>query len=156
MHRDVKPENVLLQGDRVYVVDFGIAKALVETGGERLTQHRDRDRHAGVHESRAGSAESVDARSDQYSLATMLYEMLVGEPPFTGPTAQAVVARRFAEPARPIRTVRSAVPEGVERAVLEALERAPADRFPDVAASRRRSGGAAAPVRPARERRVGR
>jgi cytochrome c-type biogenesis protein CcmH/NrfG len=150
VHRDIKPENVLLQGDRVYVVDFGIAKALVETGGDRLTSTGIAIGTPAYMSPEQASAESVDARSDQYSLATMLYEMLIGEPPFTGPTAQAVVARRFAEPARPIRTVRSAVPEGVERAVLKALERAPADRFPDVAsfaaALRRTSGG----VRPAR------
>jgi cytochrome c-type biogenesis protein CcmH/NrfG len=145
VHRDIKPENVLLQGDRVYVVDFGIAKALVETGGERLTSTGIAIGTPAYMSPEQASAESVDARSDQYSLASMLYEMLVGEPPFTGPTAQSVVARRFAEPARPIRTVRSAVPESVERAVLKALERAPADRFTDVAsfaaALRRTSGG---------------
>jgi cytochrome c-type biogenesis protein CcmH/NrfG len=133
VHRDIKPENVLLQGDRVYVVDFGIGKALVETGGERLTSTGIAIGTPAYMSPEQASAEAADARSDQYSLATMLYEMLVGEPPFTGPTAQAVVARRFAEPARPIRTVRSAIPEGVERAVLRALERAPVDRYPDVA-----------------------
>jgi serine/threonine protein kinase len=150
VHRDIKPENVLLQGDRVYVVDFGIAKALVETGGERLASTGIAIGTPAYMSPEQASAETVDARSDQYSLATMLYEMLLGEPPFTGPTAQAVVARRFAEPARPIRTVRSAVPEGVERAVLKALERAPADRFPDVAGfatALRRTSGAVRPVR---------
>jgi tRNA A-37 threonylcarbamoyl transferase component Bud32/tetratricopeptide (TPR) repeat protein len=144
VHRDIKPENVLLQGDRVYVVDFGIAKALVETGGERLTSTGIAIGTPAYMSPEQASAGPVDARSDQYGLATMLYEMLIGEPPFTGPTAQAVVARRFAEPARPIRTVRSAVPESVERAVLKALERAPADRFPDVAsfASALRRGSA--------------
>ena len=72
--------------------------------------------------------------TDQYSLASVLYEMLVGEPPFTGPTAQAVVARRLSEPARAVRPVRPAVPEGVETALLRALERVPADRFRDMAA----------------------
>jgi cytochrome c-type biogenesis protein CcmH/NrfG len=149
VHRDIKPENVLLQGDRVYVVDFGIAKALVETGGERLTSTGIAIGTPAYMSPEQASAEAVDARSDQYSLATMLYEMLVGEPPFTGPTAQAVVARRFAEPARPIRTVRSAVPEGVERAVLRALERAPVDRYPDVASFVRdlQANGASRPPR---------
>jgi cytochrome c-type biogenesis protein CcmH/NrfG/tRNA A-37 threonylcarbamoyl transferase component Bud32 len=133
VHRDIKPENVLLAGPHVYVVDFGIAKALVETGGDRLTSTGIAIGTPAYMSPEQASAEPVDARSDQYSLATMLYEMLVGEPPFTGPTAQAVVARRFAEPARPIRTVRSTVPESVEHAVLTALERAPADRYPDVA-----------------------
>jgi tetratricopeptide (TPR) repeat protein len=74
----------------------------------------------------------VDERSDQYALATVLYEMLAGEPPFTGATAQAIVARRLAEPARPIRPVRTTVPAPVEAAVLRALERVPADRFASV------------------------
>jgi tetratricopeptide (TPR) repeat protein len=71
----------------------------------------------------------IDERSDQYALATVLYEMLAGEPQFTGATAQAIVARRLSEPARSIRTVRSTVPTGVETTVLRALERVPADRF---------------------------
>ncbi|HEU4721294.1 MAG TPA: serine/threonine-protein kinase, partial [Gemmatimonadaceae bacterium] len=133
VHRDIKPENVLLAGEQVFVVDFGIAKALVETGGERLTSTGLAIGTPAYMSPEQASAEPVDARSDQYSLAAMTYEMLTGEPPFTGPTAQAVIARRFAEPARAIRTVRSAVPDGVERAVLRALERAPADRYPDVA-----------------------
>jgi tetratricopeptide (TPR) repeat protein len=133
VHRDIKPENVLLAGEQVYVVDFGIAKALVETGGERLTSTGIAIGTPAYMSPEQASAEPVDARSDQYSLAAMTYEMLTGEPPFTGPTAQAVIARRFAEPARAIRTVRSAVPASVERAVLRALERAPVDRHPDVA-----------------------
>jgi hypothetical protein len=80
------------------------------------------------------SAGAVDARTDQYGLACVLYEMLTGEPPFTGPTAQAVVARRMTEPARAIRPVRPAVPAGVESTVLRGLERIPADRFPDIGA----------------------
>ena len=151
VHRDIKPENVLLQGERVYVVDFGIAKALVETGGDRLTSTGIAIGTPAYMSPEQASAETVDARSDQYSLATVLYEMLVGDPPFTGKTAQAVVARRLAEPARPIRTVRSAVPEFVELAVLRALERAPVDRYPDVAtfadALRQGSGEAHRPAR---------
>ena len=88
------------QGERVYVVDFGIAKALIDTGGERLTEHRARDRHAGVHESRAGLRGAGGRAERPVQPRDVLYEMLVGEPPFTGPTAQAVVARRLAEPAR--------------------------------------------------------
>jgi tetratricopeptide (TPR) repeat protein len=157
VHRDIKPENVLLQGDRVYVVDFGIAKALVETGGDRLTSTGIAIGTPAYMSPEQASAESVDARSDQYALATMLYEMLVGEPPFTGHTAQAVMARRFAEPARPIRTVRAAVPEGAERAVLKALERTPADRFPDVASfARALRDTAGAPLRRRRRPRLAR
>ena len=154
VHRDIKPENVLLADDRVYVVDFGIAKALAETGGERLTSTGLALGTPAYMSPEQASAGAIDARSDQYSLATMLYEMLAGEPPFTGPTAQVVVARRFAEPARSIRTVRTTVPEAVEHAVLRALERAPADRYPDVAsfAAALRRGSAPA-RRPALARR---
>jgi tetratricopeptide (TPR) repeat protein len=134
VHRDVKPENLLLAGDRVYVADFGIAKALIETGGERLTSTGLVIGTPAYMSPEQASAQAVDARSDQYSLASVLYEMLVGEPPFTGPTAQAIVARRLSEPPRSIRPVRPAVPAGVESALLRALERIPADRFRDVAA----------------------
>ncbi len=134
VHRDIKPDNVFLSGAHVYVVDFGIAKALVDTEAERLTSTGFAIGTPAYMSPEQSMADRVDARSDQYSLAAILYEMLAGEPPFTGPTAQAIVARRFAEAARTIRPVRSAVPEHVERAVLRALERAPADRFPDVEA----------------------
>jgi serine/threonine-protein kinase len=133
LHRDIKPENVLLADDRVYVVDFGIAKALVDTGGERLTSTSLSIGTPAYMSPEQTSGGGVDARSDQYSLATMLYEMLTGEPPFTG-NIQAIMARRFTEPARPLRPVRSTVPEPVERAVLRALERVPADRFPHLPA----------------------
>ena len=134
VHRDIKPENLLLAGKHVYIADFGIAKALIETGGERLTSTGLAIGTPMYMSPEQASAQPVDARSDQYSLASVLYEMLVGEPPFTGPTSQAIVARRLSEPARAIRPVRSAVPPHVEAAVLRALERVPADRFADVAA----------------------
>jgi len=134
VHRDIKPENVILVDGGVYVVDFGIAKALLETGGERLTSTGIAIGTPAYMSPEQSSADQVDARSDQYSLATILYEMLAGEPPFSGPTVQAIMARRFAEPARPLQTVRSTVPETLEWAVLKALERVPADRFPDMAA----------------------
>ena len=132
VHRDIKPENVFLSGGHVYVVDFGIAKALIETGAERLTSTGLAIGTPAYMSPEQATADRIDARSDQYSLATILYEMLAGEPPFSGPTAQAIVARRLAEPARPLHPVRSTVPEAVERAVLRALERVPADRFPDL------------------------
>jgi tetratricopeptide (TPR) repeat protein len=134
VHRDIKPENLLLAGDRVYVADFGIAKALIETGAERLTSTGLAIGTPAYMSPEQATAQPVDARTDQYSLASVLYEMLVGEPPFSGPTAQAVVARRLSEPARAVRPVRPAVPAGVESAVLRALERVPADRFRDIAA----------------------
>jgi tetratricopeptide (TPR) repeat protein len=132
VHRDIKPENLLLTGGHVYIADFGIAKALLETGGERLTSTGFAIGTPAYMSPEQASAEPVDARTDQYSLACVLYEMLVGEPPFTGPTAQAIVARRMTEPARAIRSVRPSVPEPVEAAVLKALERIPADRHHDL------------------------
>jgi serine/threonine protein kinase/Tfp pilus assembly protein PilF len=132
VHRDVKPENVFLSDPHVYVVDFGIAKALADTDLERLTSTGLALGTPAYMSPEQATGGGVDARTDQYSLATMLYEMLAGEPPFSGPTAQAIVARRLSEPARPILPVRSTVPVPVERAVLRALERVPADRFPDL------------------------
>ena len=132
VHRDIKPDNIFLSDGQVYVIDFGIAKALIETGGEHLTSTGLAIGTPAYMSPEQASAGRVDARTDQYSLATVLYEMLAGEPPFSGSTAQAIMARRFAEPARPIRTVRPTVPVPVEGAVLQALERVPADRFPDV------------------------
>ncbi len=133
VHRDIKPENICLVGDHVYVVDFGIGKALGTTGAERLTSTGLSIGTPAYMSPEQSVGEPVDARSDQYSLAAVLYEMITGEPPFSGPNAQAIIARRLAEPARSISTVRSAVPEAVERATLRALERTPADRFPSVA-----------------------
>ena len=133
IHRDVKPENIILADGRVYVVDFGISKALFDTGDERLTSTGLSLGTPAYMSPEQATSGTLDARSDQYSLACVLYEMLVGEPPVTGPNAQAIIARRLADPVRPMRSVRSTVPEHVEAAVLRALERVPADRFPDIA-----------------------
>ena len=132
VHRDIKPENVILTDSAVYVVDFGIFKALIDTGDERLTSTGIAIGTPAYMSPEQASAGAVDARTDQYSLACVLYEMLCGEPPFTGPTAAAIIARRFAEAPRPVRTVRSTTPVAVERATLRALERVPADRFSSV------------------------
>ena len=132
VHRDIKPENILLAGGHTYVADFGIAKALLDTGSEKITSTGLVVGTPAYMSPEQASNDAVDKRSDQYALATVVYEMLAGEPPFTGPSAQAMLARRFAEPARPIRTVRSTVPASIEAAVLRALERVPADRFDSV------------------------
>ena len=133
VHRDIKPENILVAGGHTYVADFGIAKALIETGGERLTSTGLAIGTPAYMSPEQSTAEQVDARTDQYSLATVLYEMLTGETPFSGNSSQAIVGRRMVEPARAIRPVRSSVPESLEGAVLKALERIPADRFDDIA-----------------------
>jgi tetratricopeptide (TPR) repeat protein len=133
VHRDIKPENLLLADGEVYLADFGIARALVDNGGERLTSTGLALGTPAYMSPEQAMGQEVDGRTDQYSLAGVLYEMLAGEPPFTGPTPQAVVARRLAEPVRPLRSVRATVPVSAEAAVLRALERIPADRFPDIA-----------------------
>ena len=134
VHRDIKPENVFLSGSQVYVVDFGIARAIATTDAERLTSTGLAIGTPTYMSPEQALAGTVDARSDQYSLASMLYEMLAGEPPFAGPNQSAIIARRLAEPARPLSTVRSTVPPQVERAILRALERTPADRYPTIGA----------------------
>src|SRR5688500_2676703 len=132
VHRDIKPENIFLSGGRVFVVDFGIAKALLGSEAEKLTSTGLAIGTPAYMSPEQGFGGQVDARTDQYALATVLYEMLAGDPPFGGSTAQAIMARRLTEPARSMLPVRSTVPPSVESAVLRALERAPADRFPDI------------------------
>jgi serine/threonine-protein kinase len=130
IHRDVKPENILIAGGHALVADFGIARAITAARPERLTE-------AGIvvgtpaymSPEQATGADRLDGRSDVYSLGCVLYEMLAGEPPFTGPTAQAVIAKRLADPVPGVRRVRGAVPAGVEQALMTALARIPADRF---------------------------
>src|SRR5216117_2452570 len=134
IHRDVKPENILLYEGEAMVADFGIALAVSGTAG-RLTE---RGVWVGTPEymspEQALGEESLDARSDVYSLGCVLYELLVGEPPYTGPTAQAVIAKRLAGPAPGVRRLRATVPGGVEQALLKALATIPADRFASAAA----------------------
>ncbi|HEY1951344.1 MAG TPA: serine/threonine-protein kinase, partial [Gemmatimonadaceae bacterium] len=133
VHRDIKPENLLLADGNVYVADFGIARIVSETGADRLTESGVAIGTSAYMSPEQSTADVVDARSDQYSLATVLYEMLAGEPPFTGRTQHAIVSRRLAEPARSIKPVRSSVPDQVDGALLKALERIPEDRFSDIA-----------------------
>ena len=130
VHRDIKPENVLLQSGRAVVADFGIALAVQQAGGTRMTQT---GMSLGTPQymapEQAMGERNVDARADIYALGAVTYEMLAGEPPFTGPTAQAIVARVMTERPRALRSVRDTVPEYVEAAVGTALEKLPADRF---------------------------
>jgi serine/threonine-protein kinase len=134
IHRDVKPANILLAAGHALVADFGIARAL--TGGSQDSSITTSGTVVGtpayMSPEQTSGEPALDGRSDQYSLACVLWEMLAGELPFTGPTAQEVLARRFTETPRPLRRVRDTVPEGVERAVAKALARSPADRFRSV------------------------
>ena len=130
VHRDIKPDNILLSQGHALVADFGIARALAKGGEERLTATGSSIGTAAyMSPEQAAGEREVDARSDIYSLAIVLYEMLAGVTPFEAATPQAMIARRFTETPAPLRTHRDTVPEHVERAVAGALARTPADRF---------------------------
>ncbi|MEZ0336230.1 MAG: protein kinase [Gemmatimonadales bacterium] len=131
IHRDIKPENILLHEGEAMVADFGIALAESAASlGPRLTAvGLALGTPAYMSPEQASGEPDLDARSDVYSLACVLYELLAGEPPYNGPTAQAVIAKRFTEPAPSIRRARPAVPSTVEQALVRALARVPADRF---------------------------
>ncbi|HEX9165950.1 MAG TPA: protein kinase [Gemmatimonadales bacterium] len=164
IHRDIKPENILLHDGRALVADFGIALAasrgeagsrMTETGMSLGTPHY-------MSPEQALGERNLDARSDVYALGCVLHEMLAGEPPFTGPTAQAIIARVMNSAPEPVTAVRKAVPDEVADAILTALEKLPADRFASAAEfanalaghsagpSRRAKPGARAAARPAR------
>jgi serine/threonine protein kinase/Flp pilus assembly protein TadD len=122
VHRDIKPENVMLYEGEAMVMDFGIAKAVSAAGSETLTQTGMMvGTPAYVSPEQAAGEVTIDGRSDQYSLACVLYEMLSGERPFTGATTQAVLAKRFTESVKPLRSIRANIPEFVERAVTRAM-----------------------------------
>jgi serine/threonine protein kinase/Flp pilus assembly protein TadD len=132
VHRDIKPENILLQAGHPVVSDFGIASALQAAAGEPLTDPGFAVGTPAYMSPEQSVGEAVDSRSDVYSLACVLFEMLAGDPPFTGSTAQAIQARKVMDTVPRIRTVRELVPEGVERVIRTALARVPADRFSTV------------------------
>ena len=135
IHRDIKPENILLQSGQALVADFGIALALSAVGGDRLTATGlSLGTPTYMSPEQAGGDTQLDGRSDLYSLACVLYEMLVGAPPFTGPTVQAVLARHMVDPVPPPDTVRPEIPSGVVRALGKALGKTPSDRFDSAAA----------------------
>ena len=130
VHRDIKPENILLQHGTALVADFGIALAVSNAGGTRLTQTGlSLGTPQYMSPEQASGAKNIDGRTDIYSLGCVLYEMLAGEAPFTGPNAQSIVARVLTENARPIRARRATVPPALEAATLTAIAKLPADRF---------------------------
>ena len=130
IHRDVKPENILVASGSAVVADFGIARAITEAGEGRLTEtglslgtpHY-------MSPEQATAERELDARTDIYALGCVVYEMLIGEPPHTGPTTQSVIAKVLTENPRSIRIGRPTVPEHIDAAVLKALAKLPADRF---------------------------
>ena len=155
IHRDIKPENLLLTTDgSTLVADFGIARAL-SGSDERLTQTgMSVGTPAYMSPEPAVGDRGVDARSDIYSLGCVLYETLAGEPPFTGPTAQAITAKRFQGEVPHVRHSRSAVPESVDQAIHQALALVPADRFSSAAEFARALALPASTQSPTEPRRV--
>jgi len=130
IHRDIKPENILLSHGQALVADFGIARAVSVAGGERLTRT---GMAVGtptyMSPEQAMGSKDVTPESDVYSLACMVYEMLAGQPPFTGPTAMALLARHSLDNVPSLKIVRGTVPDAVEDAIVRAMAKVPADRF---------------------------
>ena len=154
IHRDIKPENILLQDAHAVVADFGIALAassagsrMTETGMSLGTPHY-------MSPEQAMGERDLDARTDIYALGCVLYEMLTGQPPFTGPTAQSIVAKVITEKPLPPSTLRSTVSEQLDDAVLTALEKLPADRFATASSFATAIADTATSTRAARARRV--
>jgi len=131
VHRDLKPENILLQAGQPVIADFGIALAVAQAGGERVTQTGlSLGTPLYMSPEQASGDRGVNARTDQYALAAMTYEMITGEPPHTGATAQVIIARLMTETPRGMRGARPAVTPSMDAAVFRALSKSAADRFP--------------------------
>ncbi|MGI8703219.1 MAG: protein kinase domain-containing protein [Candidatus Limnocylindrales bacterium] len=130
VHREIKPENTLLQDGAALVADFGIALAVQQAGGSRMTQTgMSLGTPAYMSPEQAMGEREIGARSDVYALGAMTYEMFAGEPPFTGPNSQAIVAKVLTEPPPPLRAKRPTVPPAAESAIFTALQKLPADRW---------------------------
>ncbi|MEO8194887.1 MAG: protein kinase [Gemmatimonadales bacterium] len=130
IHRDIKPENVLLHGGDVYVLDFGVARAIIGATGERLTRTGITvGTPAYMSPEQVTADRDLDLRSDIYSLGCVVYEMLAGAPPFRGVTPQMLMASRFTTPPKSLRTIRDDVPEALERAIAKSMEREPLKRW---------------------------
>ncbi len=135
IHRDIKPENILLHDGQALVADFGIALAAARSdGGSRMTETgMSLGTPHYMSPEQAMGERQLDARTDVYALGCVLYEMLTGEPPFSGPSAQAIIAKVMTERPTPPSATRDTVPEAVEEAVLTALAKLPVDRFASAA-----------------------
>ena len=140
IHRDVKPENILLSGDQVFVADFGVARAVrtADDGAPITSTGVTVGTPQYMSPEQATAEAHLDARSDVYALGCVFYEMLAGEPPFTGPSMAAIVARHLQAPVPDISIVRPAISPALVDALSTALAKTPADRFASAADSRRR------------------
>ncbi len=133
IHRDIKPDNILLERGHAVVADFGIARAVSSAGTAQLTQTGMAVGTPAYMSPEQSVGESdLDGRSDLYALGCVLYEMLAGEPPYAGASAQAIIAKRFREPVPRISTLRETVSPSLEGTIIRALARAPVDRFATV------------------------
>jgi serine/threonine-protein kinase len=130
IHRDLKPENILLQAGQPVIADFGIALAVSKAGGARVTQTGlSLGTPQYMSPEQAAGDRAIDGRSDIYSLGAVTYEMLAGEPPHSGTSAQAIIAKLMSAEPQPLRALRATVPVNVACAVEKALAKLPADRF---------------------------
>src|SRR2546421_6535275 len=130
VHRDIKPENILFEAGHTVVTDFGIARAITAAGGEKLTGTGSAvGPPAYMSPEQAAASARVDERSDIYSLGCVLYEMLAGELPFPGPSAESIVRQHLAAAPPRVSAMRAAVPPAIEEAIVRALAKTPADRF---------------------------
>jgi serine/threonine-protein kinase len=130
IHRDIKPENIMMSGGHAIVADFGIAKAVSDAGGGHMTQTGTTiGTPAYMSPEQAAGALDLDGRTDLYSLGCMLYEMLVGQIPFTGPTAQAIIARHTMDQVPPPSIMRQSITPELEDVIFCSMAKSPADRF---------------------------
>jgi serine/threonine-protein kinase len=130
VHRDIKPENIMMSGGHAIVADFGIARAVSAAGGDKLTETGLAiGTPAYMSPEQAAGTGQVDRRSDIYSLGCVLYETLAGQPPFTGPTAQAIMARHSLDAVPRLKIVRETIPDALEDVINRALAKVPADRY---------------------------
>jgi TolB-like protein len=135
IHRDVKPENILLFQGEPMVADFGISLAISTAGKERLTETGlSLGTPAYMSPEQAAADPKLDGRADQYSLACVVYEMLAGEPPYTGPNAGTILVKAISDPTPSVRRLRADVPAALDAAIVRALGKTPAERFPTMAA----------------------
>ncbi|HEV8455103.1 MAG TPA: protein kinase, partial [Gemmatimonadales bacterium] len=135
VHRDIKPENILLEGGEAVLADFGIAHAVSAAGSERLTRTGVAvGTLAYMSPEQAVGQKTIDGRSDLYSLGCVLYECITGEPPFTGPNPQSIIAKHLTAPPPPVTSAEGAVPPSVVQALDKALAKTPSERFDNAAA----------------------